>query len=97
MHAVTVGSSGADSITKILFSEKQSSSVPWKMDSGKMGHVPEKAGSNPISSMTVKRESIIRKKKPQTKFCQIGHRSYWYWTILRSFNCKFMNSHYEIN
>ena len=27
-----------------------------------MGHVPEKAGSNPISSMTVKRESIIRKK-----------------------------------
>ena len=41
-----------------------------------MGHVPEKAGSNLISSMTVKRESIIRKKKPQTKFCQIGHRSY---------------------
>ena len=28
-----------------------------------MGHVPEKAGSNLISSMTVKRESIIRKKK----------------------------------
>jgi hypothetical protein len=45
------------------------------MDSGKMGHVPEKAGSNPISSMTVKRESIIR-KKTHNRFCQIGHRSY---------------------
>ena len=40
---------------------------------------PEKAGSNPISSMTVKR---INNWKKNTKICQTGLWTYWFWTLL---------------